>query len=49
MVPGAVAISVVSAAATVVSAVDPSVPHAESKRTDAAAIAIIVFFMFSLL
>jgi hypothetical protein len=29
-----------------VSAVDPSDPQAESKRTDAAAIAIIVFFIF---
>jgi hypothetical protein len=46
MLPTSVAISVVSAAATVVSAVDPSDPQAESKRTDAAAIAIIVFFMF---
>jgi hypothetical protein len=39
----------VSAAATVVSEVDPSDPQAESKRTDAAAIAIIVFFIFSLM
>jgi hypothetical protein len=49
MLPTSVAISVESVAATVVSEVDPSDPQAESKRTDAAAIAIIDFFMFSLL
>jgi hypothetical protein len=44
-----VAISVVSTAATVVSDDDPSDPHADKSRTEAAAIAVIVFFMVSLL
>jgi hypothetical protein len=49
MVPASVAISVESDAATVVSLDDPSDPHADNSSTDAAAIAMIDFFMFSLL
>jgi hypothetical protein len=49
MVPASAGISVVSTAATVVSDDDPSDPHADKSRTEAAAIAVMVFFMVSLL
>jgi hypothetical protein len=49
MVPASLAISVESDAATVVSDDDPSDPHADKSRTEAAANAVRVFFMVSLL
>jgi hypothetical protein len=49
MVPGVVTASVVVEIGTVVSDDELPDPHADNIRTDAATIAVIVFFMVSLL